>query len=165
MFFSAKSFANELDGKGLDCDVKVTQTLNENTSIGDASRIVYWFNNNSLDIVNVSYVADVGLVTSPKNEFIDFNEVIKVYLLIRENTIQWEIQSIAPYKTSFTEVNRKTLDIKIKFYSLSLAMEGREKVVETRKGKCKVYSGFNYVKQYQEEMKANILKSLEENKI
>ena len=34
MFFSAKSFANELDGKGLDCDVKVTQTLNENTSIG-----------------------------------------------------------------------------------------------------------------------------------
>ena len=43
-------------------------------------------------------------------------------------------------------------------------MVEREKFVETREGKCKVYSGFDYVKQYQEEMKANILKSLEEKK-
>ena len=73
--FSTHSFSGELDGKGLDCDVKVTQNLHENTSIADASRIVYWFNNNSLDNVYVSYIADVGLVTSSKNEFIDFNKL------------------------------------------------------------------------------------------
>ena len=167
IFLSAQSFSGELDGKGLDCDVKVVFTMTEEIEIDRTIRQVFWFNNGSVVQASVRYNTLGGLEIKPHISFIDNTKGNQVNLRLSKNYVEWSVKIVPPYKTQEIKVNRKTLKITNNLFDwiATFTKEKEEKPEVILEGKCTVFSGFDYVKQFQEEMKANILKSLEDNKI
>ena len=153
--FSTHSFSGELDGKGLDCNVRLVEQYQKKVS-GDApNRWMYWFNLNTVKNVFVSMIADNLFYVSPKTPD-DMNpEYIKLFIF--ENEIMWTVG----YSTKEIQVNinRKTLDL------TSKSFDGEGRVTHVYKGRCKVFNGFEPVKKYITEEKARIKKSLEGNKL
>jgi len=159
--FSTQSFAGELDGKGLDCNTKNVKTLN-NKELGKNSRIVFWFNNDTVVNVSVGYNIVGELSIKPESPNI---KTYQVSLFLNENTISWVRYHYANIKMDETRVNRKTLEI-IEYVFNEEEMRNGNVVIDYQyEGKCKVFKGFDYVKKYQAKRKAEFLKSLEENKI
>ena len=105
MFLSAQSFSGELDGKGLDCDVK------------ELDGQVYWFNNDTVTQVSVRYDKNTGIVVHPESEFIDTTEYHPLFLEIYESNIEINVQLFPPEKVFVAIVNRKTLEITINLYN------------------------------------------------
>ena len=153
--FSSHSFSGELDGKGLDCNMRLVEQYQKKVS-GDApNRWMYWFNLNTVENVNVRMLSANLFNVRPETPD-DMNPAYNK-LFIFENEIMWTVGYST--KEIQSNINRKTLDL------ITKSFDGEGRVTYVYKGRCKVFTGFEPVKKYIAQEKARIKKSLEGNKI
>ena len=153
--FSTHSFSGELDGKGLDCNLKIVEINQKAVSGEPYSRAMFWFNLNTVQEVNVG---ETDFTTRPKTP--DEMKPDYFHLFLTENEIFW-IVGYDGFKEQLTTLNRKNLFITKKSFNLN----GDGSLWFVQKGKCKVFNGFETVREYILQERARIKKSKEENKI
>ena len=123
--FSTHSFSGEIDGKGIECIVKLTKK--------DAKKNInmWWFNYGKADIVTANY---------PRSKTL--SEAVWTYTTTA-NTVKWKL----PGTKVVYILNRKTLKYEVRDYN-------KPKLEELGAiGTCRVLTGFEEVLKKQEEYK------------
>ena len=124
--FSSHSFSGEIDGKGIECMVKLTKK--------DAKENIWmwWFNNGYADIVTARHPESKTLSDSDLSTY-----------STTANTVKW----ILPGTKVVYILNRKTLKYEVRDYN-------KPKLEELGAiGTCRVLTGFEEVLKKQEEYK------------